>query len=67
MSIEYIRKTYKVPAKIGGRIKLTYENPAKFGMIIGVYHNHLTVLMDNSDKDDRILNCHPTWNIEYLN
>jgi len=62
MSMEYIRKTYKVPAKRGGRIKYTGSNKPMLGTITSAT-NYLRVRMD-SEKRRFVL--HPTWKVEYL-
>ena len=59
-SIEYIRKYYNVPAKVGGRIK--YKG--KCGTIIGATGAYLKIRLDGEKKS---LCYHPTWEIEYLN
>lgn len=59
MSIEYIRKYYKIPAKIGMRIR--FKN--KFGKIVGTRNSHLRIRLDG---EKIINNYHPTWNIEYI-
>lgn len=56
--LEYIRKTYNVPAKIGGRIK--YKS--RPGTIVGVRGPHLRIGLDGEDV---IRSYHPTWEIEY--
>lgn len=59
MTMDYIRKTYGVPAKRGGRV--TYRGAP--GKIIGTRGQYLRVVLDGTDV---VLNCHPTWHIEYL-
>ncbi len=56
--IEYIRKTYKVPAKRGGKIK--YEG--KDGVIVGSRLGYLRIKING-----KIGSYHPTYNLEYLN
>jgi hypothetical protein len=65
MSLEYIRKTYDVPAKRGTRVKFTPDSRDKpeFGKIVGAKAGVLRVRMDGSK---RTTFCHPTWQIEYL-
>lgn len=68
MSLEYIRKTYGVPAKRGGRIRFDDS----FGTI---WEGRITSAKGaylRMAPDDRIpgskkrLILHPVWNIEYL-
>ncbi|MDO8728545.1 MAG: hypothetical protein Q7K26_01490 [bacterium] len=68
MSIEYIRKTYGVPAKIGGRVKFIDDRGTNFFCTIkSALNGRLRVLVD-----DRVPNyrgrmiLHPTYNVEYL-
>jgi hypothetical protein len=65
MSMEYIRKTYGVPAKRGGHIlfrKCVHEIPVK-GEIVGSRGQYLRVRFPGHVVP---LNLHPTWMIEYL-
>lgn len=68
MSIEYIRKTYGVPAKIGGRVKFTDERGTKFHCTIkSTLNGRLRVLVDDRVPNYRgRLILHPTFNVEYL-
>lgn len=63
MSIEYIRETYKVPAKIGGRVRYTGSACAMLGTITGTRSAHIIVKLD--EKEDA-RPFHPTWEMEYL-
>ena len=60
MSMEYICKTYGVPAKQGGRI--LYRGK-EHGVIVGSEGHYLRVKMDNERV---ILSYHPTWEMRYL-
>ena len=65
MSLDYIRRTYKVPAKRGMRVRVN----GKSGVIIGGTAN-LKVRFDEPMKGAtgrkfRIAACHPLWMIEY--
>lgn len=69
MSFKYMRDTYGVPAKRGGRIIYTDHHSNKFYCTIkSTINGKLRVLVD-----DRVTNyrgrliLHPTWNIEYIN
>lgn len=68
MNIEYIRKTFGVPAKIGGRIKFTDAFNAKwFGKITSVRNGQLRILVDDRIPNYRgRLVLHPTNNVEYI-
>jgi hypothetical protein len=59
MGLEYIRKTYKVPAKRGGRV--TVHNGKK-GTIRSAFSGWIRVQLDG-EKFTR--NYHPTWKIVY--
>jgi len=66
MSLDYIRRTYKVPAKRGMRVKID----GKSGVIVGGSAN-LKVRFDEPMKSAngrkfRIGYCHPLWKVEYL-
>lgn len=67
MSMEYIRKSYGVPAKQGGRVRYTGDKgphkTARYGTITGAHGSHLRIRMDG-DSFSNIY--HPTWEIEYL-
>lgn len=65
-TLQYIRDTYKVPAKLGGRVRF-YGKP---GTITGADgYGHLIV--QPLRAEDRVYKstrwrCHPTWRMEYL-
>jgi len=67
--MQYIRKTYGVPAKRGGRVAYIDNNPNGdgdikiMGTITGSRDAHLRIRLDG-DRFSR--NYHPTYNIEYL-
>jgi hypothetical protein len=58
-SIEYIRKYYNVPAKVGGWVK--YKG--KEGRITGAAGAYLKIKLDGEKKS---FCYHPTFEIEYL-
>ncbi len=58
MSMEYIRRYYKVPAKRGMRITFC-GHPATITSTTGPY------LRIRIDGDERTSVVHPTWRIEY--
>lgn len=57
--MEYIRKSYGVPAKRGGEV--LYEG--KHGVITGSYSAYLRIRLDG-EKRSKLY--HPTYNLEYL-
>ncbi len=64
--MRYIRDTYKVPAKCGGRLRFTPDGNqllAHEGVIVGSRGAYLRVRMENQK---RVGTYHPTWEIEYL-
>lgn len=63
MSMDYIRKTYNVPAKRGGRVEYTHPKPARMGTIIGADGARLRIRLDGEKFVGRY---HPTWELRYL-
>ena len=63
MSMEYIRDTYKVPAKVGGRVEYTGRETPSTGTIKGADGAHLCILLDG---EKHTKNFHPTWKMRYL-
>jgi len=62
--MEYIRKTYGVPAKRGGKIKLvTCSGSVWLGQIRSVSNGKLRVKFAGMDY---ISSVDPEWDIEYL-
>jgi hypothetical protein len=61
-AIEYVRQTYSVPAKIGGRVIYSHATPARHGTITGARNGRLLIRMDG-DKNPRPY--HPTWMLDY--
>lgn len=59
MSMAYIRETYKVPAKRGGRVLVN----GWAGTIVGSAGQYLKIRLDNSKNIGRY---HPTDKIQYL-
>lgn len=64
MSLEYIRRTYKVPAKRGARVR--YQGGQSEAMEGGITGSRNAYLRIRFDGHKRSLQCHPTWNMEYL-
>lgn len=63
MSMEYIRKTYGVPAKRGAKIEINSDGIYWAGTIVGARGGYLRVRVPGCE---RILTMHPTWRIFYL-
>jgi hypothetical protein len=63
MSLEYIRKTYAVPAKRGGRVEYTGDGHPKQGTISGARGSHICIRLDGSPRTGLY---HPTWELRYL-
>ena len=63
MSMTYIRKTYDVPAKRGGRIEYTGNGKPELGTIRGVNGAHLLIRIDGCKHN---MPFHPTWKLRYL-
>ncbi len=64
MSMEYIRKYYKVPAKRGAKVRVTssHGKDIKFdGTIVASEGAYLRIKING-----KVGTYHPTWNIEYL-
>ena len=64
MSMEYIRKTYGVPAKRGAEIVYHGGDCDLVGVITGTSGARLRVRFDGSRHRKMIL--HPTWCVRYL-
>lgn len=63
MSMEYIRRSYGVPAKRGARVEYTGEAETQNGTITGTCGARLRIRMDG---EDYIGIYHPTWELRYL-
>ncbi len=65
MSIDQIRESRGVPAKVGGRVRYTggADGLARDGTITGGVGGYLQIRLDG-EKHAR--NYHPTWKLEYL-
>lgn len=64
MSLEYIRKTYQVPARRGGRIRFCpCAGINRIGFVIGARGKYLRVRF--ADMRRPVL-LHPTWAMEYI-
>lgn len=63
MSIEWIRKNYGVPAKIGGRVEYTGGRIPQLGTITGAMGGHIRIKLDGDFGSNLY---HPTWKLRYL-
>jgi hypothetical protein len=63
MSIDWIRKSYQVPAKVGGRVEYTGGKTPCFGTITGARGGHLRIKLDGDFSSNPY---HPTWELRYL-
>ena len=65
MTMAWIRRTYQVPAKRGGRIEYTGEGPDKpeLGTITSARHGKLMIRLDGVKHT---MPFHPTWRLRYL-
>lgn len=64
MTLEYIRKTYGVPAKRGGRI--VYTGSTKGPLIGTIIRGGDSCLVVRLDGYPQVVRLHPTWEIQYL-
>jgi len=63
MSLEYIRDYYRVPARVGGRVKYTGGKQPQYGTIVDASGQYLVIRLDGEAHE---LSYHPTWEITYL-
>ena len=67
MSMDYIRKTYGVPAKRGGRVEYdggSIGSPPLLGTITSATTSgHIRVRFDGERRTAKL---HPTWAMRYL-
>lgn len=63
MSFEYIRKTYKVPAKRGCRVEYTGGNETQLGTVVSSTGAHVNIRLDGTKH---AMPFHPTWELRYL-
>lgn len=63
MSMEYVRNTYKVPAKRGGKVRYAGFEVPKVGKIVSSKGGYIRVAFPGESRNVLL---HPTWNVEYL-
>ena len=61
--MDYIRKTYGVPAKRGARVQYVGDGFAQAGTITGSNGSHLWIRLDGWKHSSLF---HPTWALSYL-
>lgn len=67
MSIGYIRKTYNVPAKRGGKLRYSGDKATPVLMeIIGTKGPYLKCRIADGFNAGLETLLHPTWEIEYI-
>ncbi|WP_322737131.1 hypothetical protein [Delftia tsuruhatensis] len=59
----WIRKTYSVPAKRGGRVEYTGCGKRELGTITSARHGQLNIRLDSERHAGPF---HPTWELRYL-
>lgn len=68
MSMDYIRRTYGVPAKRGARIQFDggdpHDGPQLGTITSATCSGHIRVRFDGQR---RVCRLHPTWAVQYLN
>lgn len=63
MSMAWIRKIYRVPAKRGGRVEYTGGGSSEMGTIRSARGGRLWVQFDGCRQ---AMPCHPSWCLRYL-
>jgi hypothetical protein len=63
MSMEFIRRTYGVPAKRGGRVEYGGGRRPELGTICGSKGAHLRIRLDGLKYS---MQFHPTWRLRYF-
>ena len=63
MSMEWVRRSYGVPAKRGGRIGYTGDGKKELGTIRSASGAYLMIQLDGMK---RTLPFHPTWKLRYV-
>ena len=63
MSMSYIRETYGVPAKRGGRVEYLGTTPPRMGTIVSACDASLRIRLDGDKNAGKY---HPTWMLRYF-
>lgn len=61
--MDWIRKTYGVPAKKGGRVEYTGGDKSQFGTIVSASRGYLNIRLDGARHAQPF---HPTWELRYI-
>lgn len=61
--LEWVRKTYSVPARRGGRVEYTGKGKSQMGTITGASGGHIMIRLDAEGFPQPF---HPTWSLRYL-
>ncbi len=61
--MQWVRDSYGVPAKRGGRVRYTGDRSPQLGTITGTCHGSLRIRLDG---EKRSVPFHPAWELEYL-
>ncbi|MGC0054574.1 hypothetical protein ACNSPG_16175 [Brucella pituitosa] len=64
MSLEYIKDYYRVPARVGGRVKYTGGMQPQYGTIEGARNQYLIIRLDGESHEPG--SYYPTWCLTYL-
>lgn len=63
MSMAWVRRSYRVPAKRGGRVEYSGEGKAELGKITSARGGRLWIRLDSVKHP---MPFHPTWKLRYL-
>lgn len=63
MTLDWIRKNYRVPAKRGGRVEYTGNGRPELGTICGANGSRLSIRLDGVRH---AMPFHPRWRLRYL-
>jgi hypothetical protein len=63
MSMAWVRKSYRVPAKRGGRVEYSGDGKREFGTIVSASGGRLNIRLDGIRHT---MPFHPTWALRYL-
>jgi hypothetical protein len=63
MSMEWIRKNYRVPARRGARVEYSGCGKRELGTITSARGSHLNIRLDGYRHSAPF---HPTWKLRYL-
>ncbi|MFG1318025.1 hypothetical protein [Xanthobacter autotrophicus] len=61
--LEWVRSSYGVPARRGGRVEYTGKGKSQMGTITGASGSHILIRLDEVGFPQPF---HPTWSLRYL-